>query len=712
MIPSFRLFLSASLKRTGRNALPLLMLLGGVTAARAQKAEKFFNKADLMLVGSYYYPEQWPENNWERDIKKMGSLGFDFTHYGEFAWAAMEPEEGKYNFAWLDKAVELAGRYNLKVVMCTPSPTPPAWLSQKHPEILMVNDEGITMQHGARQHISWSSPVYRQYVEKIVTVLAKRYGNNKAVFGWQIDNEPSHYGTSYDYSPAAQKRFQEWLKKKYVAIDTLNKAWGAAFWSVTYNNFEQIRIPNPKEMVAQADPHAVLDFKRFTADEAADFVLFQQTLLRKYISANQWVTTNLMPEYGPVDPRRMAGLDFPTYTKYLVAGFDMGHGEQGYRMGSSTSIGFSNDFFRPITGVTGVMELQPGQVNWGQYNPQTMPGSVRMWIYHVFAGGNKLVCNYRFRQPLYGGEQYHYGIMKPNGTDVSRSGEEYVNVIGELKTLKKAYDPKAAMPADYAKRKTAILYNVDNRWETEYQPQTNQWDFMTHVKKYYKVLQSFGAPVDVIDEQKDFSAYPVLLAPAYQLLDAGLVEKWKKYVEGGGHLVLSSRTGQKDREGHLWEALFSQPIHQLTGVKEVFYDLMPESRKGTVRLGDATYAWNNWADILEPAAGTEVWASYDDQFYKGKAAVVTRRLGKGTVTYIGPDTDDGKLEADVLQRVYQRAGIGILNLPEGVVVQWTNGFWVGLNYSSQNQALPVPAGAKILIGEKELKPAGVVIWKD
>ena len=317
----------------------------------------------------------------------MSGLGFDFTHYGEFAWAFMEPEEGKYDFAWLDKAVELAGRYNLKVVMCTPTPTPPAWLTQKHPDILMVNDDGRTVQHGARQQASWSSKIYRDYVEKIVTQLAKRYGNNKTVFGWQIDNEPSHYGTAYDYSPNAQQRFREWLKNKYKNIDSLNKVWGAAFWSVMYNNFEQIKIPNGKELVAQADPHAVLDFKRFTADEAADFILlFQQNILRKYIAPAQWVTTNLMPDYSPVDPHRMAALDFPTYTKYLVAGFDMGHGDQGYRMGSSTSIGIANDLFRPITGVTGVMGLQPGQVNWGLYNPQTIPGSVRMWIYHVMAG--------------------------------------------------------------------------------------------------------------------------------------------------------------------------------------------------------------------------------------------------------------------------------------------------------------------------------------
>ncbi len=698
------------------NLLPRLsvFLLFGVWLigpVKGQNGKAWFNDKDLMLVGSYYYPEQWPEQNWERDIKKMAELGFDFTHYGEFAWAAMEPEEGQYNFAWLDRAVELAEMNNMKVIMCTPTPTPPVWLTSKHPDVLMVNEDGRTVQHGARQQASWSSEKYRQYVEGIVTKMAQRYGDNKAVWGWQIDNEPSHYG-KFDYSDNAQERFREWLEEKYKTIDALNKSWGTAFWSLTYNSFDQVQIPNGKVLVAQPNPHAILDFKRFHADEAASFVLMQQEILKKHISEDQWVTTNLMADYSMVDPLRMKELDFVTYTKYLVAGFDMGIGEQGFRMGAPAGIGFANDFFRPITGVTGVMELQPGQVNWGQYNPQTMPGTVRMWIYHVFAGGNEFVCNYRFRQPLTGGEQYHYGILKPDGLEVSSSGEEYVQVAKELDKLRKAYKPEAKLPPAFAARRTAILYNPDNRWETENQPQTNQWDFMTHLKKYYSAAKSFGAPVDVITEVKDLAEYPVVIAPAYQLLDAELVERWRKYVEQGGHLVLSSRTGQKDREAHLWEARFAAPVHELIGVKEIFYDLLPESRESIVSMDNQSYAWNNWADILEVNNKTEVWATYTDQFYKGKPAVISRKAGKGTVTYIGPDTDDGKLERDALKKVYQRAGIGILDLPEGVLVEWRHGFGIGLNYSSQNQSIPVPAKAKVLIGRKELKPADVVIWQE
>ena len=154
------------------------------------------------------------------------------------------------------------------------------------------------------------------------------------------------------------------------------------------------------------------------------------------------------------------------------------------------------------------------------------------------------------------------------------------------------------------------------KWTT--QPQTNQWNFMDHLKRYYGALKQFGAPVDVITEDKDFSKYPVMIAPAYELLDANLVDRWKQYVLNGGHLVLSSRTGQKDRTGKLWEMKWAEPIYDLIGAKVSFYDLLPDTVQGTIRYGSQRFKWNNWADILEPLPGTEVWATYIDEYYPAK----------------------------------------------------------------------------------------------
>ncbi len=678
----------------------------------AQKTERFFNKEDLILFGTYYYPEQWDKSQWERDIKNIADMGFDFTHYAEFAWSSLEPEEGKYDFSWLDKSVELAWKYGLKVVLCTPTAAPPAWLTEKYPEILIVNDIGIPIQHGTRQHVSWSSDTYRQYVSKIVTELAKRYGNNEAVIGWQIDNEPSHYGI-YDYSRNAQKEFRIWLENKYKIIDSLNSTWGNAFWSQSYNTFEQVSIPNQREVPVKVNPHAILDFQRFCSDEVASFINDQNDILRQYVSKDQWITTNTMPNHHPVDPYRMNKLDFHAYTRYLVTGMDDGYGEQGFRMGSSHILGFNNDTYRNYPGkVYGVMELQPGQVNWGNFDPQTYPGAIRLWLYHVFAGGSKFVCNYRFRQPLKGSEQYHYGMIQTDGITPSVGGEQYIQTIKEREILKTNYDKNAKVPEEVAKKRAAILYGIDNDWEMQFQPQTIQWNTPQHILRYYKPLKSFGAPVDIIDESVDFSSYPVLIAPAYELLDYSLIDRWTDYVVQGGHLVLTCRTGQKNREAQLWEDKFAKPIYSLIGAEFLCFDHLPPNKWAVVKLDGKSYQWNNWGDVVIPNKDTEIWGTYDDQFYKGKAAVLHHKIGKGTVTYVGVDTDDGKLEKDVLRKIYSNAKVNILDLPEGVTVEWRDGFYIGLNYSSEIQTIPMKANTKVVIGSQELTPAGVVVWKE
>lgn len=378
--------------------LAVLLIFISVNGIKAQ----WFKPEDMTIVGVYYYPEAWDSSQWDRDFAKMKKMGFEFTHMAEFAWAYMEPEEGKYNFEWLDKALALAAKNGLKVIMCTPTPAPPAWLTVNYPEVLLVKDDGTVARHGSRTNASWSSPKYREFTEKIVTKLAERYGNDPRVWGWQIDNEPSHYGT-VDFGPAARLSFIEWLKQKYGNVQSLNSAWGTAFWSGAYNSFDQVLLPNGKtHLNGTASPHAMLDFKRFSADECASFVDFQYQILKKKVGQAQFVTTNFMHFTSEVDPWRNKNLDFISYTMYPVAGYTDGVGDEGFRMGDPWRISFANDMFRPFKGITGVMELQPGQVNWGSYNSQPYPGAVRAWLWNSFAGNLSFICSYRYRQPLFG----------------------------------------------------------------------------------------------------------------------------------------------------------------------------------------------------------------------------------------------------------------------------------------------------------------------
>lgn len=689
----------------------LLMGLALTCGLASQAQKQFFKPEKMVETGVYYYPEAWDPAQWDRDFKKMADMGFEFTHVAEFAWGQMEPTEGQYDFKWLDKAVELAAKHNLKVIMCTPSATPPVWLTRKYPEILVEMQNGQTGQHGTREHYSWSSAKYRELTSKMVEAMAKHYSNDKRIWGWQIDNEPSHYGT-YDYSPSAEANFRIWLQKKYKTIDNLNKAWGTAFWSAIYSDFNQIEIPNDKRLYSGiASPISVVDFKRFSADECASFVSMQCNVIKANVSKEQFVTSNFMHGHTDVDPWRNKDLDFISYTMYPVAGYTKGVGDQGFRLGDPWRISYANDFFRPLKGVTGVMELQPGQVNWGNYNPQPYPGAVHAWLWNAFAGGLDFICSYRFRQPLFGGEQFHYGMVGTDGVTELNGGQQYSQFMKEIRELRKLYKPNAQMPKEYAARKTALLYNVDNVWETTVQPQTYQWNQISHITKCYNAIKLLSAPVDIVGEDRDLTNYPVVIAPAYQMVDEALVAKWKKYVENGGNLVLTVRTGLKDRNGHFREAQWASAIVDLIGAKISMNDMLDNDIKAKVSFNGSTYFWNNWADMLEPMQGTETWATYADQFYAGKASVVHRKLGKGTVTFIGTDTDDGKLEKDVLKKVYESAGISTNEQPEGVMVNWRDGFWVAVNYSSSNVNINIPQDTKIIVGQRELTPAGVVVWK-
>ncbi|HKK17224.1 MAG TPA: beta-galactosidase trimerization domain-containing protein, partial [Opitutales bacterium] len=471
----------------------------------------------------------------------------------------------------------------------------------------------------------------------------------------------------------------------------------------------------PRISLGMNNPHHHLDHDRFMAHETASHLHLQAETIRKHASEDQWITTNYENDRGDADPwLNKDELDFVSYTTYMAHAYNMGVGDEGYRRGMPHHIVRAADYYRPIGGVTGIMELQPGQINWSRVaNPLLEPGIVRMWLWHAYAAGNEFALTYRFRQPVYGSEMYHYGIMNPDGVTPSYSGIDFSTFAGEIRELREHYDPERKMNADYLSRKTGILVDRDNRWRQERRPLSNEWDYFEFVvDHYYPVVKSFAAPVDFIDEAKDFSDYPVILAPAYQLLDYDLIEKWEVYVRQGGHLVLGARTGQMNRDGQLWEARRSEPILDLIGAEIFAFDIIPSPENGSVGYEDKSYEWNIWGDILEPMEGTETWATYENSFYKGKAAVTHRKLGNGTVTYIGPYTDEAKLEEAVLRRVYHQAGISTERLPEGLMMEYRDGFGIAVNYLDEALEVPAPKNARFIFGGRVIGRGGVAVWKD
>ena len=682
-----------------------LLLTGSVHASGGDAADKkFFKDEDLVLTGVYYYPEHWDESQWDRDFANIKALGFEFVHMAEFAWCFLEPEEGKYDFAWLDKAVELAKKHDLKIVLCTSTATPPAWLVRKYPEVLR-DERNAFFDHGARQHCSHSSQKYRELSLKMIDALAERYGKDPAVIGWQIDNEPQAHPN--EISGEAQKHFQDFLEKKYKDISKLNDAWGARFWGQIYNDFSQIGF-------SPWNPHQYLDMMHFAGTETAEFLDIQADAIKSK-SKNQWVTTNFIPTLCAPAIGRCKSLDFTSYTRYLIPGYE-GLGERGFRVGSSFAISHANDFFRPLSnGVYGVMELQPGQVNWGNINPIPKPGVVRLWLWSVWSGGAKFICTYRYREPLYGSELYHYGVVGPDGVTPTRGGTEFAKFISENAELRKRYNPSAAKtnPA-YDARRAALLYSAQNEWELSKNKQTYRWNTEGHWRGYYEILKSFGAPVDIVSESADLSKYPFVIVPAYIMMDEALVAKLRSYAENGGHLVFSIRSGYMDKYGRLYEKPFGGLLYDLIGAKRMEeFDMLPGQKYDKLNAFGKTFEWGVWAEIFSPAEGTEVWGSYAEEFYSGKAAVLHRKLGKGSVTYVGVQSKNFALEREVLGKIYSDAGVEVLSLPQGVILEYRDGFGILLNYSDKPfDASAIIGNGELVVGPKKLQTADVAVWID
>jgi beta-galactosidase len=699
---------------------PFTLLLAVTTAfllqaeSRCEEAE-FFPENGTHF-GVYYYPEHWPEEQWERDIKRVAELGFDFIHYGEFAWARMEPTEGQYDFEWLDRVVELAAENNLKVIMCTPSPCLPAWLATKHPETLLVNSEGRRIHHnGARLTASLANPVYQKYVSRIVTELAKRYAKDDRIWGWQISNEPHIQGGS-DYSPSAMEAFRKWLKNKYQTIDALNEAWGAAFWSYTFNDFDQIRMPFPS--MPGPNPHTYLDFETYTSGEIARDLIDQAEIIRRHGDGSQWITTNYANFKGlkNVNPfLTRDALDFASHTMYLThnrmntAGDSLSH-----RLGSGMIFSLFTEIAKSVNGYTGIMELQPGQINWGKFNAMPLPGAVRMWLWHSFGMGERFVCTYRFRQPLFAIEQFHHGIMQSDGVSVSRGGQDFVRAVKEINDIEKYLDLSAK--SDFVERtRTGFLWSQRNIMDVEYYKHHQDWDTWQHVYTYYQGLKRMAVDVVFLDEADNFDPdlFPFIVVPSYQMMSPELITKLERYADNGGHLIITTRSGLKDEKGHLWEAKIQQPIWKLIGGEIEYYDHLPAHLPGQVRFDGQSYSWHVWGTVIEPEPGTESWGIYDDQFYKGKSAILHRKHGQGTVTYAGVWSNDWALEYRLLRKLYGQYGGDLpFDLPPYVFADYRQGLWVAVNYTDKTFSLPATDKVQFLSGEPSLPPGGVSVWKE
>lgn len=413
-----------------------------------------------MKIAVCYYPEQWPQQQWADDARKMRECGISTVRIAEFSWSRIEPEEGKYHWDWLDQAIATLLNAGLDIILCTPTATPPKWLIDKHPEILAVDDKNQIRTFGSRRHYCFSSDIYREYCKRIVTDMANRYKDSR-ILAWQIDNEYGCHNTTVSYSPSAIRAFRGWLAQKYSNIERLNQAWGTVFWSQEYLSFDVIDPPHMT--VTEANPAHRLDYRHFCSDQVVSFNRLQVEIL-KQICPSTDITHNFMGFYEGFDHFDVAeDLDIASWDSYplgfLDQGWDSDEDKVYYlRKGHPDFAAFHHDLYRGCgNGRMWVMEQQPGPVNWAPNNPSPELGMVRLWSWEAFAHGAELVSYFRWRQAPFAQEQMHSGLNLSNG-EPDEALHEVKQVHGEILKLALSHEDLRGHAS------VALIFDYPSKW--------------------------------------------------------------------------------------------------------------------------------------------------------------------------------------------------------------------------------------------------------
>jgi len=688
-----------------RSAAALLFFAVSLPSAHAQDAARETKSAvpalenRSPLVGVSWYPEQWPESRWEADVALMKQANVGVVRLGEFAWSRIEPSEGNYDFAWLDRAIALAEKYGIPVVLGTPTAAPPAWMSSKYPDILRVEEDGTRAEHGNRQHFSFSSPRYRQFARKIAARLSERYGKHPNVVGWQIDNElmiPS-------FDEATKANWHAWLANRYGTVEILNAKWGTAYWSQTYNDFSQVPL-----RTKNGNPSLLLDVQRFFSSTWKSYLSDQVQEIRARRRADQPITTNTMNWFPGFDHYRLHEiLDFASSDDYEAAGrYDWVDNAARHDL----TRGFKERNFW-------VMEAQPGSVNWWVLNRSLDPGQLRERAWQAVGHGADAILYWQWRSSLGGQEQYHGAIVgadgKPNPiyAQVALTGAEFERAAPYI---------GGTAPA----ARVAMLQDYDSRWAISFQKHHQDFDPITQFNAFYRPLQIKAQAVDILAASAVLQSYKLVVAPALNVMTERQAADLSAYVRGGGHLVLGPRSGMKDETNLLQPARQPGPLHDLLGaVVAQYYALdAPAPMSGELGKGQATI-WAETLDVSAPDARVVMRYDTTGSWLDGKPAIVTRRVGAGSITYVGAWLD-APLMAALAERLLKDADVRpiVPGTPDEVEIAERSGagkrILIAINHAKEARTLLLPAPMKNILRTDPAKakyliePHGVLVLVD
>lgn len=677
-----------------------------------------------MYFGVDYYPEQWvypyggtaenPEACWEEDIELMREAGFNVVRLAEFTWGLCEPEEGKYDFAWLRRVMDLLHKAGIKVILGTPTAAPPIWLSKKHPEILPIDANGLRKHAGTRRAVCLSSDVYWDFSKRIVAAMAKALGDHPALVAWQIDNALGGNFSEESFNEDSRREWRFWLEQKYETIERLNQRLGLRHWAQIVSAWED--VPMPMRAPASHNPALVLDWCRFCSDTIVQYVKMQADLLRE-LTPKCPVTTNLRPLVYRFDHFDLAeGIDFVAVES--TAALRAKSAETACEIDMLRSLKKSN--IRTPDGETGfwVVEQKAGNVTWQDVNSLVRPGVVRMFTYQLISRGADAILFFRWRQPRIGTEQFHGAVMPHRRRRESRVFREISQLGEEIKLL------APALKDTHVVAEACILYSHYNDWALQQPNQPNKhFNLREHIQLIYTALHDRNLLVDFARPSEDLSRYRLVFAPSLCLLSGGEADVLKLYVQNGGTLVATFNTGLVDEHHMAPDTGYPHDLTDLFGMEVVEFDALPPNEENHLTFKGAfqtshLHPARLWCDIIEPKE-CQVLANYAKDFYAGKPAVTMNTFGLGKAIYIGTQSHQ-HFYYDLVVWLRQICNLHpLIKVPDSVEVSLRQKEGTKVFFLLNHQATPVRiqffkpmhdylTGAT-LSGNYDLQPHGVLV---